>query len=86
MLGADSALLLLRSLYCISPLEVTASLDHHAIKGCICNSMKMGDLNNILAELKTFTMHKNKKINKLYELRVITEQNSTGHGQQKHSD
>ncbi len=47
--------------------------------------MKMGDLNYILAELKTFTMHK-KKINKLYELRVITEQNSTGDGQQKHSD
>lgn len=48
--------------------------------------MKMGDLNNILAELKTFTMHKNKKINKLYELTVITEQNRTVHGQQKHSD
>lgn len=46
----------------------------------------MGDLHYILAELKTFTMHKNKKINKLYELRVITEQNSTEHGQQKHSD
>lgn len=52
VLGADSALQLLRSLYCISSLEVTTSLDHHAIKSCICNSMKMGDLNYIPDELK----------------------------------
>lgn len=77
--GADSALLLLRSLCCISPLEPTARLDHHAIKRCICNSVKMGDLHHILDEIKTFTMHK--KNNKLYVLWVITEQNSTGHGQ-----
>lgn len=37
------------------PLETTASLDHNAIKKCICNSMKTVDLNNILVDLEPFT-------------------------------
>lgn len=46
--------------------------------------MKMGDLNNTPADPKTFTIHRN--INKLYELRIVTEQTVQDMGQQKHTE
>lgn len=46
--------------------------------------MKMGDLNNIPDDPKTYTMHRN--INKLYELSIVTEQTAQGMGQQKYTD